>query len=111
MAGPVLNLLLPTQEGRVPLGNAPQLGAKSGFGPRRRKLLLLFVSCVGRCLHITAVSWQHLSWHLVLQVEMLAEPLTGLPCWQLHRGNRTFLLFLRVPEWPGLLAAQIKLLL
>lgn len=87
------------------------LGANSGFGPRRRKLLLLFVSCLGRCLHHTAASWQHLSQGLVLQVEMLAEPLTGLPCWQLHRGNAVFLLFLRVPKWPGLLAALTKLLL
>lgn len=54
MAGPVLSLLLPTQEGRVPLVNAPQLGANSGFGPRSGKLLLVSVSCVGRCLHITA---------------------------------------------------------
>lgn len=89
----------------------PHVGANSGFGPRRRELLLLFVSCFGKCFHLTAASWQPLSLGLVLQVEMLAEPPTGLPCWQLRRGNGAFLLFLRVPKWPGLLAALTKLLL
>lgn len=51
------------------------------------------VSCLSGCLHLIAASWQHLSRGLLLQVKMLVELLTGLQCWQLHRGNRGFYSF------------------
>lgn len=71
-------------------------------------LCFSLASCLSGCPHLIAASWQHLSWGLVLQVEMLVKLLTGLLCWQLHRGNG-FVLFLRVPKWPELLAALTKL--
>lgn len=77
------------------MGNPDPLCARdanSAFGPRRKKLLLLFRTCVLSqrvCTPYSSLTAAALP-GLVLQVEMLVKPLTGLPCWLLHRGNRGF---------------------
>lgn len=68
-------------------------GANSGFGARRTCCCYSLVSCFSGCLRLIAASQQHLSWGLVLQVKVLVEPLTGLFCRQLRRGNRVFYSF------------------